>query len=229
MLPPPRAPGGEVLTTVLGRTHPCAPRRTRRQRGRKPKGPLRVGRAGGKQRPHLVRQVCYQPALHQRTADDHAESERFGRLEERNELSAEPLRWVARGFWHSKTKWELNDAKVIPRSANVARERNQIRQAEVLPVVRRNAKPEPGRAAIASNRTRHRTFLEQLEGRAQPAAKCGLVDSKKLFFRIVEIVEIDAVEPEVLHAALELHHQEAGVNRVAATCQVVRGDETRHE
>src|SRR5258708_34547863 len=43
------------------------------------------------------------------------------------------------------------------------------------------------------------------------------------------MVEIDAFEPQVPHAALELHHQEAGVNRVAAAGQIVRRNDARHE
>src|SRR5260221_4224434 len=92
-------------------------------------------------------------------------SGRFGRLEEGNQLSPEPLWRVARGLGHPETKRELDDAEVVPRPSDVARDRNQIGQAEVLPVVRRAAKPQPSRAAVDSNPYRLTAFPDQLRHR----------------------------------------------------------------
>ena len=93
---------------------------------------------------HFLRQICRQSALHQRRTGNHPKAQRVSRLEQGDELAAQRLRGQTRGLGHGETDWQLHGAKVVRGAAHVSSERHQLRQRQVLAMIRRHAQSQPG-------------------------------------------------------------------------------------
>jgi hypothetical protein len=85
-------------------------------------------------------------------------------FEERNDLPSKRLRRSTNDFRGRETEWRHDGAEMIRRTANFARERNELAETEMLSLVRREAHACPCRATVCGDLAGFRTRLEKLEG-----------------------------------------------------------------
>src|SRR5438876_6458822 len=103
--------------------------------------------------------------------------------------------------------------RIAPRAA---RRCQHLAEGEVLLLARLEPEAVPGRSAIGRDAPVAAGTLQRVEGRAQPPEEFGPRHLAELRLWIVHVIQIDALDPEVVPAALDLIVEKARRERVAA-------------
>jgi len=188
--------------------HPHERRGNSRERCREPQRALRIRRTLRKELAYLVREPGREPPLHERCTRDDADPQRICGLEQRDHPPAERLGLYARGLGHREAQRELDESEVMVRTGDLARDVHQLGEREMLAVLRPDAEAQPGRTTVAHDLSALCRFLEEREGGSHAAPELCAVHAEQLLLRIVEVVHIERLEPQVGSALRELVRQE---------------------
>src|SRR6266550_5306290 len=85
---------------------------------------------------------------------------------------------------------------------------------------RRKAQASPRRATIDTDESALHAGLQRLESEANPLQQLRIGDCGELLFRVVDIEAIDPLDAEVLHASVQLVHEEFRRDCVSASDEV---------
>src|SRR6478672_8210724 len=98
----------------------------------------------------------------------------------------------------------------MTRARDLAGDGDQLGEGEMLAVLRPNAEAEPRRAAVAHDLPTLGRLFEECERRTKPVAKLRAVHTEELLLRVVEVIHVDGLKPQVGAALRELVRQERG-------------------
>ena len=94
-------------------------------------------------------------------------------------------------------------------------------------MLRTHAQPEPRRTAVATDLASFGALFEERERRPQSRAERRAIDAEQLLLRIVQIVQIDRLKPEVGAALRDLVTEKGRRDRVSPAHEVVASDDAR--
>ena len=191
---------------------------------------LRVGVEAGEDLADEVRQVARELPLVDRSAAHDGDAERLGGFERGELLFLHHLIAAGQRLGHAEVERQLNDLEVVVVAAGGARDLDHLGEREIVFHRRVVAEGVPGGDAVHADFSRADRGLQRLEGLQQPPVELDRRDLRELRLRVVDVVDVDAVEVEIFAARLELVREIGRRHAVAAGRQVRRrGDAGLHE
>src|SRR6185437_10634479 len=178
-----------------------------RQRPHKGDGALRNAAMARNRLMEFLRKVCGKPGLEKRGTRDDRDAQCRGGFEQGNAFAVELLRGRADRFRERQVDGQLHDAEVVCVAPDLACERDEVGELEMIACVRRHPEPIPRGAAEDADLTLVAPLLEKLEGAAQAFHHHRAGEGLELLLGVVDVVHVYGVQPEIRAAPLQLRRE----------------------
>ena len=110
---------------------------------------------------------------------------------------------------------------MVGRSAHLSRNRYQFGKSKMLPVFGSDAKPYPGCAAVTTNPSVSSGLLQRCERGTHAYQESWTIHCEQLLFRVVEVVHIHGLQPEIHETLSKLVRQESSGDRMSTSSYLV--------
>jgi len=114
------------------------------------------------------------------------------------------------GLVHLQIERQLDGAKPVLLAGDVPGRREHLRERQILLIIGLQPVAVPGGRAVAADPAFVAGALERLEGQAQAPEEFGAWHLAELRLRIMDVVDVDAPDPQVPAAAVDLVGEIAG-------------------
>ena len=155
-------------------------------------------------------------SLEDRGARDRHHAEPASGLERAHALAVDQLRRSPVRLGHGEVVGQLDHLEVMPRARDRFRLAHELGERQVIARLGRLAEAVPRGDAVAADAPCGDLLLEQLEGGADAAQELRARHGGELTLGVVDVVDVDRLEPEVREAPPELVLQVARRHGVSA-------------
>src|SRR2546423_5357711 len=137
-------------------------------------------------------------------------------------IITDALSWHAHRLGHGEVDWKLDHLEMVFRAADFMSDRYELCQAQMIPSIGQHAETVPRRATVNPDHTSLYLLLECRERFPHHIDEFWSIPHLQLLLGIVEVVDIDHLEPEVVATPFDLI-VEIAWSKTVASCHDITG------